>query len=301
MVWLGARPRPVECGLRLCRLRAGHRRSPASGFVASLWHLGNPQRAWRALSQWRSSWLSREGVLAVATLWRSSAFTRCSGWLGTGPLLCRSASRGAARAGDGLCDLDDLCRHQSGAALVEIADAASVPRLCGSRRRARPFSRRALPFGARRARRCSAAPAASYRRGGHRADVDGRAPPPSVLMRTARRRRPPSALPNLRAGAAVRGAAHLAELSDARKWFSASGASMRTNFACSLSAGIHRAAPVLGIEARCRPGRRLVACITGTSGWRGGVALALFRRGRTCRLTLLRVSMRGPPETKDQS
>src|SRR5690606_27175396 len=29
--------------------------------------LGNPQRAWRAFSQWRSSWLSREGVLAVAT------------------------------------------------------------------------------------------------------------------------------------------------------------------------------------------------------------------------------------------
>src|SRR5690606_12450111 len=28
---------------------------------------GNPQRAWRAFSQWRSSWLSREGVLAVAT------------------------------------------------------------------------------------------------------------------------------------------------------------------------------------------------------------------------------------------
>lgn len=40
----------------------------AIGLVCSLGHLGNPQRAWRALSQWRSSWLSREGVLAIATL-----------------------------------------------------------------------------------------------------------------------------------------------------------------------------------------------------------------------------------------
>lgn len=39
----------------------------AVGLTASLLHLGNPQRAWRALSQWRSSWLSREGVMAIAT------------------------------------------------------------------------------------------------------------------------------------------------------------------------------------------------------------------------------------------
>lgn len=39
----------------------------AGGLVSSTLHLGNPQRAWRALSQWRSSWLSREGVLAVVT------------------------------------------------------------------------------------------------------------------------------------------------------------------------------------------------------------------------------------------
>ncbi|MGO4451063.1 dimethyl sulfoxide reductase anchor subunit family protein [Phyllobacterium sp. TAF24] len=37
------------------------------GLLSSLLHLGNPQRAWRALSQWRSSWLSREGVMAIAT------------------------------------------------------------------------------------------------------------------------------------------------------------------------------------------------------------------------------------------
>jgi len=37
------------------------------GLLSSTLHLGNPQRAWRALSQWRSSWLSREGVMAIVT------------------------------------------------------------------------------------------------------------------------------------------------------------------------------------------------------------------------------------------
>ncbi len=37
------------------------------GLLASLFHLGRRERAWRALSQWRSSWLSREGVAAIAT------------------------------------------------------------------------------------------------------------------------------------------------------------------------------------------------------------------------------------------
>ncbi len=37
------------------------------GLLSSLAHLGKPQRAWRALSQWRTSWLSREGVAALIT------------------------------------------------------------------------------------------------------------------------------------------------------------------------------------------------------------------------------------------
>ena len=37
------------------------------GLLSSLGHLGKPQRAWRAFSQWRSSWLSREGVSSVLT------------------------------------------------------------------------------------------------------------------------------------------------------------------------------------------------------------------------------------------
>lgn len=37
-----------------------------AGLLSSTFHLGHPERAWRAISQWRSSWLSREGVAALA-------------------------------------------------------------------------------------------------------------------------------------------------------------------------------------------------------------------------------------------
>lgn len=37
----------------------------SAGLLSSTLHLGQPQRAWRAFSQWRSSWLSREGVVAM--------------------------------------------------------------------------------------------------------------------------------------------------------------------------------------------------------------------------------------------
>jgi DMSO reductase anchor subunit len=44
------------------------------GLVASVFHLGHPERAWRAFSQWRSSWLSREGVFAVLTFLPAAIF-----------------------------------------------------------------------------------------------------------------------------------------------------------------------------------------------------------------------------------
>ncbi len=37
------------------------------GLLSSTFHLGHPERAWRAIGQWRSSWLSREGLAALAT------------------------------------------------------------------------------------------------------------------------------------------------------------------------------------------------------------------------------------------
>ncbi len=44
------------------------------GLLSSTFHLGHPERAWRALSQWRTSWLSREGVVAVLTYPPALAF-----------------------------------------------------------------------------------------------------------------------------------------------------------------------------------------------------------------------------------
>jgi DMSO reductase anchor subunit len=46
----------------------------AAGLVSSVFHLGRPERALRALSQWRSSWLSREGVMSVLTLLAAAVF-----------------------------------------------------------------------------------------------------------------------------------------------------------------------------------------------------------------------------------
>jgi DMSO reductase anchor subunit len=40
----------------------------AAGLVASVFHLGHPERAWRAASQWRTSWLSREVIVLPALM-----------------------------------------------------------------------------------------------------------------------------------------------------------------------------------------------------------------------------------------
>jgi len=72
LAWLG-----VDSALRL--LPAAHMRTLVAtgvalslifvsiGLVASGFHLGRKERAWRAFSQWRSSWLSREAVASVMT------------------------------------------------------------------------------------------------------------------------------------------------------------------------------------------------------------------------------------------
>lgn len=53
------------------------------GLLSSTFHLGHPERAWRALTQWRSSWLSREGVTSILTL-LILAPVALSDWLGLG-------------------------------------------------------------------------------------------------------------------------------------------------------------------------------------------------------------------------
>ncbi len=56
----------------------------AVGLLSSTFHLGHPERAWRAFSQWRSSWLSREGVVSMLTFIPALIFA--AGWI----LLSRS-------------------------------------------------------------------------------------------------------------------------------------------------------------------------------------------------------------------
>ncbi len=68
--WLGF----VALGLALTLI--------TGGLLSSTLHLGHPERAWRALSQWRSSWLSREAVAAVVTYVPAGIFG--IGWLVTG-------------------------------------------------------------------------------------------------------------------------------------------------------------------------------------------------------------------------
>lgn len=50
-----------------------------AGLLSSTFHLGHPERAWRAFSQWRSSWLSREGVASVLTFVPTGLFA--IGWI----------------------------------------------------------------------------------------------------------------------------------------------------------------------------------------------------------------------------
>jgi DMSO reductase anchor subunit len=49
------------------------------GLLSSTFHLGHPERAWRAFSQWRSSWLSREGLIACITFLPAGLFAL--GWV----------------------------------------------------------------------------------------------------------------------------------------------------------------------------------------------------------------------------
>ena len=38
------------------------------GLIASFFHLGHPERAWRAAAMWRTSWLSREVIVMPALM-----------------------------------------------------------------------------------------------------------------------------------------------------------------------------------------------------------------------------------------
>jgi DMSO reductase anchor subunit len=60
----------------------------AGGLVASVFHLGRPERAWRSAAMWRTSWLSREVIalplfMAAVAAWGAAHH---GGWPGTAAL-----------------------------------------------------------------------------------------------------------------------------------------------------------------------------------------------------------------------
>ena len=50
------------------------------GLLASTFHLGHPERAYLAVTQWRTSWLSREAIAAIATLLTGGVFALLRIW-----------------------------------------------------------------------------------------------------------------------------------------------------------------------------------------------------------------------------
>ena len=67
LFWLGLGFPPVQGWVAFAFMALAYALA-VGGLLASTLHLGNPRRAWRAFSQWRSSWLSREAVLSVGAL-----------------------------------------------------------------------------------------------------------------------------------------------------------------------------------------------------------------------------------------
>ncbi len=52
----------------------------AGGLCSSTLHLANPRNAWRAWSQWRTSWLSREAVVSLAFMPLAAIYIACWWW-----------------------------------------------------------------------------------------------------------------------------------------------------------------------------------------------------------------------------
>jgi DMSO reductase anchor subunit len=64
------------------------------GLAGSFFHLGHPERAWRAVAMWRTSWLSREVIVLPAFIAAVAAYAyahaaglSCTLWIGAGGVL----------------------------------------------------------------------------------------------------------------------------------------------------------------------------------------------------------------------
>ena len=103
LIWLGLGAPYVEGWNAFFAFGLAYGLSVA-GLISSTLHLGHPERALKAFTQWRSSWLSREGVVSVAALLIMAPFAfgrvflgvdlAILGWIGAGlsllTVLCTS-------------------------------------------------------------------------------------------------------------------------------------------------------------------------------------------------------------------
>ena len=93
LIWLGLGAPYVEGWNAFFAFGLAYGLSVA-GLISSTLHLGHPERALKAFTQWRSSWLSREGVVSVAALVIMAPFAfgrvflgvdlAVLGWIGAG-------------------------------------------------------------------------------------------------------------------------------------------------------------------------------------------------------------------------
>ena len=247
----------------------------AAGLLASLLHLGQPPRFLKAFSQWRTSWLSREAVLAVATLAAFTLFAALwvlSGlrtrWLGL-PAAALALATVAATAMI-YAQMRSVPRWRSPLtpALFLLFALAGGALLAGAARR--PLApRRPRPRPARRLAR--------------------RRPPPRRLRHHARHRHRPR---RPRPAAPARAAAHRPQLPAARDGATSSAAATprrlraarpRSSPCCcrsrllSPAAARHRPPLAAGRRRPCRG--------------RAGPALAVLRGGRARGWTLLRKAL----------
>ena len=70
----------------------------AAGLVASFFHLGRPERAWRSAAQWRTSWLSREVIVLPAFMAAVAAYGLAHHLRGAGDLTLALGAAGLTLA-----------------------------------------------------------------------------------------------------------------------------------------------------------------------------------------------------------
>lgn len=75
------------------------------GLFASFFHLGHPERAWRAATMWRTSWLSRECIALPAFMIVVALYgaTHYSGWPTTANGMLRATTAIIGGVGTGFC------------------------------------------------------------------------------------------------------------------------------------------------------------------------------------------------------